>query len=385
MTTYANALHGAGSLAWAQGDYLKSQAFYEQSLALRRNANDKRGIAASLNNLGTVAQSQQDRVTAQRFYEEALVLFRELGDQLYLARLLNNLGVMAQETGDYGPAYTYHGESLALRRALGDQLGIAMSLANLGEVAQSQGKSAQAIAHYVESLMLRANLGDKEGIAYCLEGLAEIAVARGQPKRAARLWGAAETLREELSVPLPPSARTRYDQLVAGTRASFGAAPFDAAFAAGRSMSLAQVTTEAQTMIGTRRSTDENHTYDTAALPVESTPETGPRLVIANPDGSRVIPLGRMPLTIGRESSTDIVLDDPRVSRQHARLSYRQQQIWLTDLRSSNGTFVNGTPIQERALQPGDVLSFGGLEATFEDADAGTDSIQVADAGDQAR
>ena len=77
----------------------------------------------------------------------------------------------------------------------------------------------------------------------------------------------------------------------------------------------------------------------------------------------RVIPLSRMPLTIGRESNTDIALDDPRVSRQHARLSYRQQQIWLTDLRSSNGTFVNGTPIQERALQPGDILSFGGLEA----------------------
>ena len=90
-----------------------------------------------------------------------------------------------------------------------------------------------------------------------------------------------------------------------------------------------------------------------------------------------------MPLTIGRESTTDIALDDPRVSRQHARLSYRQQQIWLTDLRSSNGTFVNGTPIQERALQPGDVLSFGGLEATFEDSEAGTQSIQVAEVGDR--
>ena len=136
-------------------------------------------------------------------------------------------------------------------------------------------------------------------------------------------------------------------------------------------------------MIGTRRSTGENHTYDTAALPVESTLETGPRLVIAKPDGSRIIPLGRMPLTIGRESNTDIVLDDPRVSRQHARLSYRQQQIWLTDLRSSNGTFVNGTPIQERALQPGDVLSFGGLEAAFEDSDAGTRTAQVGDASDR--
>jgi predicted ATPase len=384
MTAHANALHGAGSLAWAQGDYVKSQALYEQSLALRRNVGDKRGIAASLNNLGTVAQSQQDRATAQRFYEEALALFRELGDQLYLARLLNNLGVMAQEAGDYEPAYTYHEESLALRRALGDQLGIAMSLANLGEEAQSQGKSAQAIAHYVESLTLRATLGDKEGIAYCLEGLAEIARARGQPKRAARLWGAAEILREELGVPLPPSARTRYDQLVADTRASFGAAQFDAAFANGRSMSLAQVAAEAQAMISTRRTTDENHTYDTAALPAGERTESGPRLVITQPDGARILPLNRMPLTIGRENNTDIVLDDPRVSRQHARLTYHQQQIWLTDLRSSNGTFVNGTPIQEHALQPGDLLSFGGLEATFEDPDAGTRSIQVADSGERA-
>jgi pSer/pThr/pTyr-binding forkhead associated (FHA) protein len=90
--------------------------------------------------------------------------------------------------------------------------------------------------------------------------------------------------------------------------------------------------------------------------------------VVATPNGPRAIPLDRMPLTIGRESNTDIPLDDPRVSRQHARLSYRQQQLWLTDLQSSNGTFVNGAPIQERALQNGDRLSFGGLEATFEDS-----------------
>jgi pSer/pThr/pTyr-binding forkhead associated (FHA) protein len=99
--------------------------------------------------------------------------------------------------------------------------------------------------------------------------------------------------------------------------------------------------------------------------------------MVTTPSGMRAIPLDRMPLTIGRESNTDIALDDPRVSRQHARLSYRRQQIWLTDLRSSNGTFINGQPIQERALQPGDVLSFGGVEATFEDPEAGTRGVHV--------
>jgi pSer/pThr/pTyr-binding forkhead associated (FHA) protein len=167
---------------------------------------------------------------------------------------------------------------------------------------------------------------------------------------------------------LPPAARARYDQLLAGTRASFGAAQFDAAFAAGKSMSLEQVSADAQAMLGTRRPGDANNSYDTSALPAEPSLESGPRLVIAQADGPRIIPLSRMPLTIGRESNTDIALNDPRVSRQHARLSYREQQIWLTDLRSSNGTFVNGTPIQEHALQPGDQLSFGGLEAIFEDA-----------------
>jgi pSer/pThr/pTyr-binding forkhead associated (FHA) protein len=145
-------------------------------------------------------------------------------------------------------------------------------------------------------------------------------------------------------------------------------------------MTLEQVAAEARAMVSIRMPDAEADQRRTTPIPAAATaPETGPRLVVTTPAGTRAIPLDRMPLTIGRESNTDIALDDPRVSRQHARLSYRQQQIWLTDLRSSNGTFVNGAPIQERALQPGDTLSFGGLEVTFEDPEAGERSVQAAD------
>jgi predicted ATPase len=377
MAVRAKALTGAGGLAYAEGDYAPAQTCYEASLELFRELGDRRGVASSINVLGVLAEIAADSARANSLYQEALVLFRELGDRVNVAKILNNLGAAAHDRGDSAQAQAFYTESLALRKALGDQMGIAKSLFNLGEEAQSQGKSTEAISYYVESLTMRAQLGDKEGIAYCLEGLANVAGARGQPKRAARLWGAAAALRENIGTPLAPLERAQHERAINTTRAQYEG--FDAAFLSGQSMTLEQVTAEANGLVSTRRPKAADQGRITAALPAEPAAENGPRLIVTAPTGSRAIPLNRLPLTIGRESNTDIAISDPRVSRQHARLSYRQQQIWLTDLRSSNGTFVNGEPIQERALQPGDMLSFGGLEATFEDSEAGTNGVQVAD------
>ena len=48
---------------------------------------------------------------------------------------------------------------------------------------------------------------------------------------------------------------------------------------------------------------------------------------------------------MGREQGCDFKLDDQAVSSQHARLSFRQQQWWLEDLASTNGTFLNGEEV----------------------------------------
>jgi tetratricopeptide (TPR) repeat protein len=377
MAVRAKALTGAGGLAYAQGDYAPAQTCYEASLALFRELGDRRGVASSTNVLGVLAEILEDSTRAHSLYQDALALFRELGDRVNVARILNNLGAAAHDRGDSAQAQAFYEESLALRKALGDKMGIAKSLFNLGEEAQSQGKSVEAIGRYVESLALRAELGDKEGIAYCLEGLADVAGSRGQPKRAARLWGAAAALRTQIGAPLPPLERAQYEHALTATRTQFQA--FDAAFLSGQSMTLEQLIAEAKALVSTRLPQTADKGRITTALPAVLAEETGPRLIVTAPDGPRTIPLNRLPLTIGRESNTDIALSDPRVSRQHARLSYRQQQIWLTDLQSSNGTFVNGQPIKELALKAGDRLSFGGLEATFEDPEAGTRAVQAGD------
>jgi hypothetical protein len=71
-----------------------------------------------------------------------------------------------------------------------------------------------------------------------LEGLAALAVALAQPERAARLFGAAEALREAMGTPLPPAERGAHDRSVAAVRATMGDAAFAVAWAAGRVMSL---------------------------------------------------------------------------------------------------------------------------------------------------
>ena len=64
-------------------------------------------------------------------------------------------------------------------------------------------------------------------------------------------------------------------------------------------------------------------------------------------------------LFIGRSHRCDVVLDDPGVSRRHARLLFRDGSWVLQDLQSTNGTTVNGVPVGRCQLRPGDRLIFG--------------------------
>ena len=65
------------------------------------------------------------------------------------------------------------------------------------------------------------------------------------------------------------------------------------------------------------------------------------------------------PFTIGREEDNAIQLNDERVSRFHLKIQEDAGQVILTDLESTNGTRVNGTPAQLRVLQVGDLVSIG--------------------------
>src|SRR5207248_2739765 len=121
-----------------------------------------------------------------------------------------------------------------------DSLDIAEMQIDLARILAVQGEVARARALYQESLVLLRENGNEEFIPACLEGLADITEAQGEPLWAARLWGAAEALREVLGTPLPPVACADYERAVAAARTTSGERAFAVAWAEGRGMSPEQ-------------------------------------------------------------------------------------------------------------------------------------------------
>jgi adenylate cyclase len=83
-------------------------------------------------------------------------------------------------------------------------------------------------------------------------------------------------------------------------------------------------------------------------------------------DGTeRVYPVGTGEVVLGRSPDCDVVLKDFGISRHHARLLVDGERCRLVDLKSKNGTHVNGVPILEAILKDGDQLSLGKFCLTF--------------------
>ena len=294
-TMRANALIGAGVLAFMQGDYAASFAFHEESLALHRRLGDAPSVAFALSNLGNVAVELEDYERARACHEEAAELLRVLGNEpeqaaasLHLADIADRLGDEAgarrrfaetlttlEELIDrtpnpaerpfarwlfgyglsmYAAAALRHDDfelarklalqSLFVYRDLGDGREGARVLTLVADIASRQGDEGAATSLLLEALATRHAMGDRPGIAATLEHLAMVAKSI-DPERAARLLGAAEGLREQMGTPLPVRDRGRHEVLARELRAALGAPRYGEALEVGHQATLPQAVADA--------------------------------------------------------------------------------------------------------------------------------------------
>ena len=173
---------------------------YEEGLARCRELEDKVSIGWGLYGLGDVLWRQGDPEQGQVLAEEGMTICREVGDKRALGWALYVLGRMARYQEDYGRARVLLGESLSVFREVGELV----------------------------------------GTAHTLELWPHLALNSTEPARAARLFGAAEALRQIMGAPLPPSDRAEYERNVAAVRAQLGEEMFAAAWAEGRAMTMEQ-------------------------------------------------------------------------------------------------------------------------------------------------
>jgi pSer/pThr/pTyr-binding forkhead associated (FHA) protein len=119
--------------------------------------------------------------------------------------------------------------------------------------------------------------------------------------------------------------------------------PPPAAPASGGVAETAVLDNKAQPLMGTAPG---------ATRQAELTIETGPDAGHSHRAGDRALRMGRSP-------DNDIILRDPATSGHHARVERRGDTFWIVDLGSTNGTLVNGEPIQEKQLNHGDRVTIG--------------------------
>src|SRR5262249_10252321 len=104
-----------------QGETSVAQACLEESLAIRRELGDRRGMAEALILLGNVSAFRADYATACGFHEEGLAIWREYGNTGEIAGALANLGHVSAAEGDDAAAQRLWEESAALRRSIGER------------------------------------------------------------------------------------------------------------------------------------------------------------------------------------------------------------------------------------------------------------------------
>ncbi|MFO7572875.1 MAG: tetratricopeptide repeat protein [Gaiellaceae bacterium] len=191
-----------GWIALMQDDLERAAELCEQALAAGRALEDPRALSAALNGLGEIRSLQGDHDRALACYEEAVALRRALGDPLLVADALYHLGATASRSGDTTRARGACEEALAIARELSEAPHIASVLFTIAELDLGDGNLAGAEAAITESLAIFTELDNQRARAGCLIVLAAVVARRGERETAARLLGAASSLRGES----PPNA-----------------------------------------------------------------------------------------------------------------------------------------------------------------------------------
>lgn len=236
----ASALNAAGALAVLQGDHERATVLLQEAVQLDCASQCSRVAAWSLQELGLAAHFGGRYARAQQRFADSMSLFREMDDEVGIASALLYQGITSHYQGDHARAAALLEESLPSLQDAGDAVGTARALTGLGLVARQQGDFDRSQASFHEALQLAQEPGARLEVAQCFEGLAGLSSEQGHPHRAARLFGAAEALREAIGTGLPAGHDADHSRDVEAVRTRLAEQAFEEMWSAGRELDLEQ-------------------------------------------------------------------------------------------------------------------------------------------------
>ncbi|MGH3908050.1 MAG: helix-turn-helix transcriptional regulator [Pseudonocardiaceae bacterium] len=278
-----------GELARVRGDYAQARSLLAEALALARESGYNQVIARVLEFQGKVAQAEADPAAARQLFEEGLDVVQAAGDKIEAAGLRVRLGEVCHALDDQGSAGALFEQAMADARHTGAKPVMAQALSGRGRLARAGNDCDQAVALHHQALRLQEEMGHTPGVIESLEALAGLAAHRGRGAHAARLFGAAQSLREVIGCVRPPAEQPDYDLDLAAAQRALFPDEFAAAYEQGRALSAREAVAYATKGRGPRQrpatgwaslTTAEREVARLAAQGLTN-PEVGRRLFIS--------------------------------------------------------------------------------------------------------
>lgn len=237
ILSYAIALLATGKANL--GDVEEAYQLAQESLAIAREGGDGPALGYALVTMGELtAIAMQDIEKALAYGEEAIAYAEAGGNRWGTSMTIFGLGYFARSLGDYEQARSRFRACLPVFIEFGDKHRINMIQSELAHIEREQGQFKQAIPMYRDTILEWQRLGHRAAIAHQLECFAFIAKSQERPERAAKLFGAAEALREKINISMTPQERIEYDREIADLRANMDETPFVSLWAEGRALAM---------------------------------------------------------------------------------------------------------------------------------------------------
>lgn len=200
-TGMAGTLINTGYIFLHQGLIEKALEYYYNSLKIEEELKNQRGIATALNGIGYIHYKQGDAKKAFESYSRSLEIREELNDKYGIATCLNNIGLIFRDSGRWETALDYYQKCLRIEEELADRNGMAISKGNIGFVYRSLGRWDEALTQYSEGLRIMEELDDKVGISHALNNIAGVMLVQSDLKNARTYARRSLELAEELNYP----------------------------------------------------------------------------------------------------------------------------------------------------------------------------------------
>lgn len=227
-------------LGWDQRDPRQGRAHWEEAIRLLRQTGDWFYLARTLAVLGFTVLSNGDLEPAQKLLDEAFELNEQINDKKGLEFILTGKSQLCLLRGEYEQARAFLQRDIDLQEQVGNRMGYLWGRARLAYVALREGNAAEAHQILVDVIEKFRADRNKNGLAFALEKLASLYVVLHKPEAAAPLIGRSDAIRQEIGDPRQRLQQDELDRDIAAIIAEIGPSAYQAAYDAGRDMTLDQ-------------------------------------------------------------------------------------------------------------------------------------------------